>query len=521
MRKLFFSLRLNAVNNTFNNTFLRQRSIFRTDHAFRALATESKHDGTVGSASAAVTSSRVCSLSSDFWSRIKKIYDEDIAPLNEAATGPVEKYSSQITRLPFVFCIGNHSSGKSSFINHLLGREIQHTGVAPTDDCFTVVAPGPRDADQDGRSLVGDPDFGFSGMKRYGRHLLNHLVLKVRKDTTLQDIMVLDSPGMIDNPAPRSSAVNISNTKDRGYDFPAVTKWLANRADVVLLFFDPDKPGTTGETLQCMTKALIGVEHKLHIILNKADKFEKMHDFARAYGALCWNLSKVIPRKDLPKIYTMCVPVDNKPSSTAIGDVLDLEQAREDVIREVMMAPERRIDNSITWLDDSTKLLEMHMRIINSVYKKRRSVLMRHWGTSVAFGALGQALAGAALALGQLELAVVTGSMSVLLAGVVHVVNTPRVNKTIQKLISDDGLYLILKKEYHAEAVSGDEFVTSLWYRVREPIQTAIQTVGIENLSSITATRAQMARLREICDKDVPQLRREAAPHTNETQLGV
>lgn len=33
----------------------------------------------------------------------------------------------------------------------------------------------------------------------------------------------------------------------------------------------------------------------------QVDQFSKMHDFARAYGSLCWNLSKVIPRKDLPR----------------------------------------------------------------------------------------------------------------------------------------------------------------------------------------------------------------------------
>jgi hypothetical protein len=47
------------------------------------------------------------------------------------------------------------------------------------------------------------------------------------------------------------------------------------------------------------------MEHKLQIVFNKCDNFTKMHDFARAFGALCWNLSKVIPRKDLPPIYTM------------------------------------------------------------------------------------------------------------------------------------------------------------------------------------------------------------------------
>merc|ERR1712216_449521 len=99
---------------------------------------------------------------------------------------------------------------------------------------------------------------------------------------------------------------------DRGYDFARVTRWFAERADVILLFFDPDKPGTTGETLHILTKALVGVDHKLHIVLNKADQFQYIHDFARAYGSLCWNLSKVIPRKDLPRIYTMCTPVEGQ-----------------------------------------------------------------------------------------------------------------------------------------------------------------------------------------------------------------
>jgi hypothetical protein len=46
-------------------------------------------------------------------------------------------------------------------------------------------------------------------------------------------------------------------------------KWFAERADVILLFFDPDKPGTTGETLSILTKSLSGMDHKLYIVLNK------------------------------------------------------------------------------------------------------------------------------------------------------------------------------------------------------------------------------------------------------------
>ena len=57
-----------------------------------------------------------------------------------------------------------------------------------------------------------------------------------------------------------------------------------------------------------MTSALGGAQHKTMIIMNKCDRFSSVFDFARAYGALCWNLSKVMPRKDIPPIYTMSTP---------------------------------------------------------------------------------------------------------------------------------------------------------------------------------------------------------------------
>ena len=100
---------------------------------------------------------------------------------------------------------------------------------------------------------------------------------------------------MIDSPKLRNSDTFLSSKSrqqqaivERGYDFEKVCRWYAERADVILLFFDPDKPGTTGETLSILTNSLSGFDHKLLIILNKADQFRKIHDFARAYGSLCW-----------------------------------------------------------------------------------------------------------------------------------------------------------------------------------------------------------------------------------------
>lgn len=241
----------------------------------------------------------------------------------------MEQISSRNTLYPFVLLLGNHSSGKSSFINHILKRKVQTTGVAPTDDNFTIIGPGETDIDRNGPALVGDPDLGFSGLKMFGPVLVNHTHLKVRANTAISDFMIVDSPGMIDSPVTNKSAAAGPVGMDRGYNFEGVCRWYAERADVILLFFDPDKPGTTGETLSILTTALVGLDHKMYIILNKADQFHKIHDFARAYGSLCWNLSKVIPRKDLPRIHTMCLPVKSTQSSSPFDKTATLRSDLE------------------------------------------------------------------------------------------------------------------------------------------------------------------------------------------------
>lgn len=80
---------------------------------------------------------------------------DGVQELNDKFKGPLEKKNAKNTLLPFVFLLGNHSSGKSSFINYVLNRKVQVAGVAPTDDNFTIIAPGRDDQDRDGPALIG------------------------------------------------------------------------------------------------------------------------------------------------------------------------------------------------------------------------------------------------------------------------------------------------------------------------------------------------------------------------------
>lgn len=174
------------------------------------------------------------------------LHRSGLQTLNEKFKGPLDKSAQKNTVMPFVFLLGNHSSGKSSFINYVLQRKVQVAGVAPTDDTFTIIVPGPADVDRDGPAFIGDPDMGFSGLRSFGPQLIHHTQLKVRCNIASTDFMIVDTPGMIDSPMVRNNFGTARQAvMERGYDFEGVCRWYAERADVILLFFDPDKPGTT------------------------------------------------------------------------------------------------------------------------------------------------------------------------------------------------------------------------------------------------------------------------------------
>lgn len=201
-----------------------------------------------------------------------ELYVKRLDPLAERLLFRLPAPAGDRQRHPMVLVLGNHSSGKSTLINYLLGREVQKTGVAPTDDGFTILAAGPVDEERDGATLAGTPGLGLGDLERFGPSLLSHVSMKIRAGAPiLEQLWLVDSPGMIDA---SSSAI------DRGYDFFGVTRWFAEAADVILLLFDPEKPGTTGETLTALTSSLAGLEHKLLIVLNKADEFQHVQDYA-------------------------------------------------------------------------------------------------------------------------------------------------------------------------------------------------------------------------------------------------
>jgi hypothetical protein len=275
---------------------------------------------------------------------------------------------------PNVLFLGNHSSGKSSFVNFLLDDAEQATGVAPTDDGFTVLLYG-DELDAAGPAALDLLPGEFAFLRELGDVFLQHLKVKFRRSEILRKVTLVDSPGMIGG---------AGGEIRRGYDFFAAVRRISGVADLVLFLFDPEKPGTTGETVHALGSCFRGMEYKLRLLMNKCDTFEGMYDFARAHGALCWNLAHVLPVKDLPQVFTTYIPGRRKEA--ALIPLEDFDRQREDILSEIAHADQRKADNLLAAAGSDLDELSMLSRVILAARRRASWKAFAGWFWSIVFG---------------------------------------------------------------------------------------------------------------------------------------
>ena len=396
---------------------------------------------------------------------------------------------AELAAPPLVLLLGNHSSGKSSLINHLLGRDVQRTGVAPTDDGFTVLFHGTGGA-LDGEALSARPDLPFGRLRAHGPGLLRHLRGQPVEAPVLRDVWLVDSPGMID-----------AGTRDgRPYDFGAVVRSFAEQADLILVLFDPDKPGTTGETLQLLQDHLSGLEDRLRIVMNKMDRFEGLRDFARAYGALCWNLARALGTRDLPHIYTTSLPGRGGLSPESFAAAL------EELRRDVSALPQRRRDSQLSRMRRDARHLLLRARVTEGLRARTRQLRTRALARALQVAVVALALA----ALGDQFLALDNPLLTHLVWGALAVVAVAAVGGYLALRLPAanaealDQLQDIFEAEYREALVHSDRELRAAWDAEREQLRDHLNTLGLDHYGPVSA-RA-LRNLRSAAYVDLPAL---------------
>jgi GTPase SAR1 family protein len=292
---------------------------------------------------------------------------------------------------PLVLVVGNYSSGKSTLINELLGAEVQQTGQAPTDDSFTIITydeaaaqdgkPVRVTEEREGNVLLGDPTYPFAPLRRHGQRFASHFRLKKVTSPFLRSLAIVDTPGMIDAVTER----------DRGYDYQAVLGDLAQIADLVLVLFDAHKAGTLREAYASLRDTLPSrtFEDRVVFVLNRVDECENLNDLLRVYGTLCWNLSQMLGRKDIPPIRLTYSAALGPQGGKAPEYLRLLDNQRDDVRRLILRAPQFRLDHLASYVELHGERLAILAEGLAAFVKRRRRRILT---TSLAGLGVGAAL---------------------------------------------------------------------------------------------------------------------------------
>mmetsp|Transcript_115171 Transcript_115171/g.229403 ORF Transcript_115171/g.229403 Transcript_115171/m.229403 type:complete len:475 (+) Transcript_115171:81-1505(+) len=195
---------------------------------------------------------------------------------------------------PMVLTMGQYSTGKSTFIKHIIDCDYPglQIGPEPTTDKFIVVCHGSRPEAIPGNALVYDPNYAFTPLSAFGNSFLGKFMCARVCSPVLEGVTFVDTPGVLSGEKQRLK---------RGYEFEEVMGWFIEHSAMIILFFDAHKLDLSDEFKRC----LIGLNsciQKVHIILNKADRMTTQQ-LVRVHGALMWALGKVIETPEVAKIY--------------------------------------------------------------------------------------------------------------------------------------------------------------------------------------------------------------------------
>lgn len=259
--------------------------------------------------------------------------------------------------------------------------------------------------------------------------------------------------------------------------------------------------------------------------MNKVDMFERSADFARSYGALCWNLSKVIPRKDLPRIYTTYTPLDTpytSPGEKSIQVVQrfqgggpsrsDLDAVRNEVMNEINNAPFRRVDNMITAVFDQTRLLKMHLEILEDARSDFQKAATRAQLTAIGVGVGGIAVGIGPLFLFGPELWSFAATMcvsSILGAVGLNMYNATQLEQRAKLLLEDHTLESFFRKRFAREIAERDESMNAIWQRVRPQVRSALETFGLAKVPKVS--QSSIRELDNVLNTRIPELRKAAS----------
>ena len=305
----------------------------------------------------------------DMAEEIKYFYTEKLLPLEEKfrfhAFHGAPMNDADFDAKPLVMMVGQYSTGKTSFIRYLLGKDFPglDIGKSPTTRKFMLVDHGDENMEISGSVLMNDPTTQYRTLTKYGTAFANMFQLSLTTSPVLKHVSFLDTPGIL------------SGEKTREYDNIAVLEWFGERADRILLFFDADKLDISDEFKKAI-EAFVGLEDKLRFVLNKSDMPHV--ELLRVYGSLMWNLGRVLKSPEVVKVFIGSFrdnPLEHKVFQPLI------ESETELLLSDLQAVPKSAANRKLGDLIKRTKKAKAHALVLSRLKEKlaEESGIMGWW----------------------------------------------------------------------------------------------------------------------------------------------
>uniref|UniRef100_A0A5B7AY70 Putative EH domain-containing protein 1 n=1 Tax=Davidia involucrata TaxID=16924 RepID=A0A5B7AY70_DAVIN len=302
---------------------------------------------------------------------LKKLYIQKLKPLEVTYrfndfVSPLLA-NSDFDAKPMVMLLGQYSTGKTTFIKHLLKSSYPgaHIGPEPTTDRFVVVMNGPDERSIPGNTVAVQADMPYSGLTTFGTAFLSKFECSQMPHPLLEHITFVDTPGVLSGEKQRTQ---------RSYDFTGVTSWFAAKCDLILLLFDPHKLDISDEFKRVIS-SLRGHDDKIRVVLNKADQVDTQQ-LMRVYGALMWSLGKVLNTPEVMRVYIGSF--NDKPVNVAITGPIGrelFEKEQDDLLTDLKDIPKKACDRRINEFVKRARAAKIHTYIISHLKKEMPAMM--------------------------------------------------------------------------------------------------------------------------------------------------
>lgn len=228
------------------------------------------------------------------------------------------------------------------------------------------------------------------------------------------------------------------------------------------MLFDAHKAGTVREAHLSIRETLnfATFEDRLVFVLNRIDECTTFNDLLRVYGTLCWNLSQITGRKDIPMIrltYSPQVAAKNLAAcATPDGPKAFLpllENQRENLRQMILDTPRKQLDHLAAYYETHGERLGHYLEAVAAFRERFRNHRVQKLFTGFLLGVLGWGLTvflcmsfGLA-GLGLPMLSMVGGVVGVVILLIWTVAVQPRLEAAFKARLLDDAESLTSLKD--------------------------------------------------------------------------